>query len=239
MPKSNSQETVVPTAGVKDVTVYIMGKPYSVPSDKTIMGAIHHVGYQLIRGAGCREGFCGACSTIYRMPGDYKFHTAQACTKLVEDKMYLAQIPFVPADRPIYDLEALEPKAATFEKIFPETFRCLACNTCTKACPQDIQVMDYIQAVIRNDIAGCADLSFDCIACGMCAIRCPAEITQHQVGLLARRLYGRYLSPKGKNLPSRIAEIKQDRYAGEIKEMMGTEKSRLKEQYHSRDIEPE
>ncbi|MDH4235438.1 MAG: 2Fe-2S iron-sulfur cluster binding domain-containing protein, partial [Gallionella sp.] len=47
------------------ITVYILGKAYEVPSDATIMGAIEYAGHQIIRGAGCREGYCGACATIY------------------------------------------------------------------------------------------------------------------------------------------------------------------------------
>ena len=57
------------------VTVYIMGKAHKVPAEATIMGAIEYAGYQIKRGAGCREGFCGACATVYRLPGDYKIYT--------------------------------------------------------------------------------------------------------------------------------------------------------------------
>jgi succinate dehydrogenase/fumarate reductase-like Fe-S protein len=225
--------------GIKKVTVYIMNKSYQVPSDQTIMGAIEYAGYQLIRGVGCREGFCGSCATVYRIPGDYKFHMAPACSKLVEDQMYLAQIPYVPADKPVYNIEELKPDYTAFQKIFPEVFRCVACNTCTKACPQDLQVMDYIQAIIKNDIAQCADLSFDCIACGMCAIRCPAEMVQHNIGLLARRLYGRYLVPRGKNLPNRLKEIEEGKFNDEIQRLMSMSKEELINIYNTRDIEPE
>ena len=72
---------------VKKITVYIMGKGCKVPEDQTIMGAIEYAGYQLIRGVGCREGFCGSCATIYRLPGDYKFHMAPACSTIVEDQI--------------------------------------------------------------------------------------------------------------------------------------------------------
>ena len=37
-------------------TVFIMGKAHEVPADATIMGAIEYAGYQIKRGAGCREG---------------------------------------------------------------------------------------------------------------------------------------------------------------------------------------
>lgn len=223
--------------GVKEVTVYIMGKAYNVPSDQTIMGAIEYAGYQLIRGVGCREGFCGACATIYRKPGDYRFYTAPACSTIVEDQMYIAQIPFVPTDKPPYDIEELQPDYTALEKVFPEVFRCVACNTCTKACPQDLEVMDYIQAVIKNDLTQCADLSFDCIACGLCAIRCPAEMVQHNIGLLARRLYGKYLNPRGRNLKTRIEEISQGKFSEELQRLMSSEREKLAKEYGSRDIE--
>lgn len=80
-------------AAVRLVTVYIMGKAYEVPADATIMGAIEYAGHQIIRGAGCREGYCGACATIYRLPGDYKIRTGLACMTMVEEGMTLAQVP--------------------------------------------------------------------------------------------------------------------------------------------------
>ncbi len=91
------------------VNVYIMGKRHVVPEHATIMRAIEYAGHQIIRGAGCREGFCGACGTIYRLPGDYKLHTGLACTTLVKEGMSLTQIPSVPMEKAVYDLEKLTP----------------------------------------------------------------------------------------------------------------------------------
>ena len=48
------------------VNVYLFGKKYQVPDNLTIMRAMEYAGYQLVRGCGCRNGFCGACATIYR-----------------------------------------------------------------------------------------------------------------------------------------------------------------------------
>ena len=48
------------------VHVYLMGKMYEVPSNLTIMKAMEYAGYQLIRGCGCRNGFCGACATALK-----------------------------------------------------------------------------------------------------------------------------------------------------------------------------
>ena len=49
------------------VTVYLLGKKYSVPATLTIMDAMEYAGFKLVRGCGCRSGFCGACAVIYRL----------------------------------------------------------------------------------------------------------------------------------------------------------------------------
>ena len=219
------------------VTVYIMGKAYKVPAEATIMGAIEFAGYQIKRGAGCREGFCGACATVFRLPGDYKIYTGLACTTLVQDGMFLAQLPFIPAEIPIYDINSVNPNVTAFQKFYPEVFRCVACNTCTKACPQDLQVMDYIQAAIRGDIEQVMDLAYDCLSCGLCAIRCPAEIVQFNVGILGRRLYGKYLAQRSPELDARIKEIEKGVYNKEYKELMSMSFEKLKKKYYERDIE--
>jgi succinate dehydrogenase/fumarate reductase-like Fe-S protein len=231
------KEEKTPSQKAKMISLYIMGKRYEVPEGSTIMGALEYAGYQLKRGCGCREGFCGACATVYRTTDDYKIKTGLACQTVVEPNMYLAQIPFFPANKALYDLDELEPSISTFQEVYPETFRCVSCNTCTKACPQDLEVMDYIQALIRGDIAQAADLSFDCIMCGLCAARCPAEIVQYNVAVLARRLYGKYLSKKGEYLESRLKEIKEHKYDKEIEEFMHMDRESLNQKYYARDIE--
>lgn len=218
--------------------IYIMGKRYSVPETLTILTAMEYVGYQIKRGAGCREGFCGACATVYRTRDDYKLKTGLACQTVVEDGMYLAQIPFVPANRAQYRIEDAEANIATFQRLYPEVFRCVSCNTCTKACPQDIEVMDYIQATIRGDIPKAANLSFDCIMCGLCAARCPAEIAQYYVGILARRLYGKYLATSSRHLEDRLKEMEEKRFDREIEELVNMDRESLEQRYKSRDIEP-
>jgi len=222
---------------IKTATVFLMGKAHKVPADATIMGAIEYAGYQIKRGAGCREGFCGACATVYRLPGDYKIYTGLACTTIVEEGMWLAQLPVIPGQKALYDLKKLEPNVATIQRLYPEVFRCVACNTCTKACPQDLEVMDYIQAAIRGDIEEVMDLSFDCLSCGLCAIRCPSEIVQYNVGLLAKRLYGRFLAKKSKELEARIKDVKKNKFDKEYKELMKMKKEELKKKYYDRDLE--
>lgn len=225
------------TQSDKMVTVFIMGNAFKVPAEATIMGAIEYAGYQIKRGAGCREGFCGACATIYRMPGDYNIYTGLACTELVKEGMWLSQLPAIPGQKAIYELDELEPTVATIQKLYPEVFRCVACNTCTKACPQNLEVMDYIQAAIRGDIGRVMDLSFDCLCCGLCAIRCPAEIVHFNVALLARRLYGKYLSMKSPELEARLKEVENKEFDTEYNELMNMSKEDLKKRYYDRDME--
>ncbi len=221
----------------KMLTVFIMGNAYKVPAEATIMGAIEYAGYQIKRGAGCREGFCGACATVYRLPGDYNIYTGLACTELVKEGMWLSQLPAIPGNKALYDLNDLEPTVTTIQKLYPEVFRCVACNTCTKACPQDLEVMDYIQAAMRGDIEKVMDLSFDCLCCGLCAIRCPAEIVHFNVGLLCRRLYGKYLSKKSPELEKRLQEVQKGEHDKAYREMMNMSKDEIKKAYYDRDSE--
>jgi len=232
-----SSTTPVPAAAVRMVTVYIMGKRHRVPEHATIMRAIEYAGQQIIRGAGCREGFCGACGTIFRLPGDFKIHTGLACTTLVQEGMSLTQIPAVPMENAIYDLEKLKPDVNTLKSIYPVISRCVACNTCTKACPQGLQVMDYVQAAIRGDLETLMDLSFDCVACGLCALRCPAEIVQHKVAILGKRLYGRYLHKDSPELETRVDEVKQHKFDAEYVKLMALTKEDLVNLYYARDTE--
>ncbi len=218
------------------INIYISGELFQVPEGSTIISAMEYAGFQLKRGVGCREGYCGACATVYRETGDYKLKGGLACQTVVTDGMAVAMIPFVPAEKPTYNLEDLEADVSTFTKLFPTVFRCVSCNTCTKACPQEIQVMDYVQAIIRGDIKRAANLSFDCIRCGLCALRCPAEIVQYNNAILARRLYAKYLAPKSPELDARLKELDEKKYDKELEGLKKMPKDKLSEKYYSREI---
>jgi len=224
-------------AGVCEV--FIMGKSYQVPAGLTIMKAIEYAGYKFIRSCGCRAGFCGACSTIYRIEDEQKLGFDLACQKLVEDKMYLVQLPFVPASKAEYDIDKLKPSESTLITMYPEIARCVSCNTCTKSCPQEVEVMKYIQNAIRGDIAKCAEISFDCIQCGLCAMRCPADIKHYHVSQLARRLRGKYIDTRSRNLSKRLKEIEDRKYDKEIEKLMKMKKEDIYKKYSNREIEAE
>ena len=232
-----SEKTKNVAQKVGEVEVFVMGKSYKVPAGLTIMKALEYAGYRYIRGCGCRAGFCGACSTIYRIENEQKLGFDLACQKVVEDKMYLVQLPFVPATKAEYDIEKIKPEESTLLTMYPEIARCVSCNTCTKSCPQDIEVMKYIQMAIRGDIEKCAELSFDCIQCGLCAMRCPADIKHYHVSQLARRLRGKYIDPKSENLAKRIKEIENKKYSAEIKKLIEMDKKAITNLYSERKIE--
>lgn len=220
------------------VPIYIMGKRYDVPTSLTIMKAMEWAGYTLVRGVGCRGGFCGACATVYRIKGDPKLYFGLACQTVVQPEMYLGQIPFFPAERANYDIATMEPTAAALFRTYPELLRCLGCGACTKACPQELDVKGYMAAAMRGDISSVASLSFDCILCGLCAARCPAEEPQYNIALLARRLQGRYLSPSSTHLHSRVAEVENGEFEISLNELKTLPVEQLKERYEQRDIEP-
>jgi len=128
------------------IPIYIMGKRYEVPPSLTIMKAMEYAGYRLLRGCGCRGGFCGACGTAYRVRDDPRLYFGLACQTVVQPGMYLAQIPFFPARRATYDIASLQPTAAALFATYPQLLRCLGCGACTKACPQEIDVRAYMAA---------------------------------------------------------------------------------------------
>ena len=231
------------TATVESLTsnkipIYIMGKRYDVPDALTIMKAMEYAGFKFVRGAGCRGGICGACGTVYRKPGDYRIHVGLACQTMVEPEMYLTQVPFYPATRASYDWETIEPTGEAVAELYPELFRCVACNACTKICPMDVEVMDYIAALKRGDIEAAAEISFNCIQCGLCASRCMGELPQYHIAQLARRLQGGKLAPKTEHLEAMVNKIAEGYYNDKLAELKQMDPDQLRKLYVEREMEP-
>ena len=101
------------------ITVYLYGKKYTVPSSLTIMEAFEYSGYQLVRGCGCRNGFCGACATIYRIKGETTLHGCLACSTKVEDNMCVASLPFFPLEKEIYNIEEIRSECSCIRRSIP------------------------------------------------------------------------------------------------------------------------
>lgn len=219
------------------VSVYLFGKKYEVPESLTIMEAMEYAGYQLVRGCGCRNGFCGACATIYRIAGERALKTCLACSTKVENNMYVATLPFFPLVKAVYDMEKINPSQQIMMQLYPEIYACVGCNACTNACTQGLNVMQYIAYAQRGEYDKCAEESFDCVMCGVCSSRCPAEISHPQVAMLARRLNGKYLAPHCDHLDERVREIEEGKYQALIEELMNKPLDEIKELYNTREIE--
>jgi heterodisulfide reductase subunit C len=221
------------------VPIFVMGKRYDVPDTLTIQKALEYAGYQLVRGCGCRGGICGACGTVYRFPDSYRIEVGLACQTVVQPDMYIAQVPFFPGNKAVYDIESLEPTGATLAALYPEIFKCVGCATCTRSCPMDIDVLGYVSKAIQGDVAATAESSFDCVMCGLCSARCPAEEVQYNVAILARRLYARHLVPKAKHVAKAAQNVEAKKFEKDLRALMGKSVDELKKAYKALEIEPD
>ena len=219
------------------VNVFLFGKRYQVPESLTIMKAMEYAGYQLVRGCGCRNGFCGACATIYRIKGQQELKSCLACQQQVEEGMYVATLPFFPMVKQVYDIEQIKPTQQIMMQLYPEIYSCIGCNACTKSCTQELNVMQYIAYAQRGEYEKAAEESFDCVMCGVCSSRCPAGISHPQVALLTRRLTGKYLAPQTEHLINRVAEIDRGDCKAALEAIMNTPLEEQKNLYNHREIE--
>lgn len=239
--------------GDRLIPIQIMGRTYEVPDSLTIMKAVEYAGHQYIRGCGCRGGICGACGTFYRLPGDYQLQTALACQTVVQPGMMVMQLPYFPANRPDYNLETLNgrldedgsqpPSRETLHesvrRLYPEVYRCVGCATCSRTCPMDIDVMDYVALIGRGDMEKATEVSFACIMCGLCAIRCPAQISQYTAAMYVRRLTGRYLTPKAEHVRTRVIQVQAGEYDDRLAQLRSMGMEQLAGLYAARDREPD
>jgi len=225
---------------VRMIDIYIMGKHCQVPEGLTIMTALEYCGYNLIRSCGCREGFCGACATIYNFINDSTIRYALACQTVVQRDMVITQIPFFPAAEALYNVEDLEPKEGEnkLTELYPDILTCFGCNNCTKSCPQDLEVMEFMSDAIRGSYEKVYEKSFDCLMCGLCAARCPQGLQPYNIALAARRLRGAHIAPKSQHNLDRVKEIQEGKFDAELKKLKKMTKDELRELYAKREIEP-
>jgi heterodisulfide reductase subunit C len=221
------------------VPIFVMGKRYEVPDTLTIQKALEYAGYMLVRGCGCRGGICGACGTVFRFPNSYRIEVGLACQTVVQPDMYIAQIPFFPGNKAVYDIESLPAVGGTIAALYPEVFKCVGCGTCTRSCPMDIDVLGYISKAIQGDIAAVAEGSFDCVMCGLCAARCPSEEVQFNIAILARRLYARHLVPKAGHLEIAVKALQGKAYDKALQELKNKSLDELKKLYKNLEAEPD
>jgi heterodisulfide reductase subunit C len=221
------------------IPIFVMGKRYEVPASLTIQKALEYAGYQLIRGCGCRGGICGACGTVYRFPASYRIEVGLACQTVVQPDMYIAQIPFFPGNKAVYDIETVPADGGTIAALYPEVFKCVGCGTCTRSCPMDIDVLGYISKAIQGDIKAVAEGSFDCVMCGLCVARCPAEEVQYNIAILARRLYARHLAPKAAHVAKAVKSIERGTFDKALQDLKKMSVDELKKLYKGLETEPD
>ena len=235
--KDMDMDTNTKTDTESMVNIYLFGKKYSVPSNLTIMCAMEYAGYRLVRGCGCRNGFCGACATIYRIKGDRELKSCLACQTKVEDGMCVGKIDSFPLNKRTFNIEEIKASDNIVGQLYPEIFSCIGCNACTKGCPQGLNVMQYIAYAQRGEYEKAAHASFDCVGCNICASRCPAQISHSAVGLLCRRLTGKYIAPKCEHLAQRVAEIENGDYVTLLEKLKKMPLDEIKDLYNKREIE--
>jgi heterodisulfide reductase subunit C len=215
-PKKAAAKSPAPAKAAEEPTVpiFLMGKRYEVPASLTIQKALEYAGYQRIE-------------------------VGLACQTVVQPDMYIAQIPFFPGNKAVYDIETLPPVGATIAALYPEIFKCVGCGTCTRSCPMDIDVLGYISKAIQGDLTSVAESSFDCVMCGLCAARCPAEEVQYNVGILARRLYARHIAPKAEHLAKAVAAVENKEFDKAIDALKKKNLDELKKLYKALEVEPD
>ena len=70
-------------------------------------------------------------------------------------------------------------------------------------------------------------------------MRCPADIKHYHLAQLARRLRGKYIDTKSKNLSNRLKEIESRKYDNEIENLMKMDSKEILKLYKNRKIEAE
>jgi len=213
----------------KMISVEIMGRPYSVPEGLTMLRAMWYTGHEVVRGAGCLGGFCGACAATYRTKDDVRLRNTLACQTLVEDGMsFFLNFSYYPNRKVIFDLERIsDPKQELF-KIYPESSLCRNCNACTEACPQGIDVRDGVWKAVFGDFEKVSEMFMDCVMCGQCIPVCIADIAPNHVALYASRAQGARLNAAPQNLTQRVAEIQSGKYTSEWTKILSMNEEELK-----------
>ena len=199
----------------KMVRVEIAGKPFEVPEGVTLMKALWYTGQEVVRGAGCLAGFCGACATYYRTKDDPKVRTCLSCQTAVQDGMSFSMMPPFPARKAIYDITQLKDPKQDLFTLYPEAPLCRNCNACTEACPQKIDVREGVWKAVFGDFKAVSEMFMDCVMCGMCAPVCIADIAPNLVAVYASRVQGAYFTDKPPRLDQRIQDIQDGLYASE------------------------
>jgi ferredoxin len=193
------------------VEITYLGVHYQVSSELTVVRALESVGIRIVHGSGCRMGYCGACSLVYRRRGDAKLIGALACQTIVVDGMDICRLPSFPVHHEPFDAVGSKRPARELLRLYPEVKDCIECGACTEVCPQGIDVMSTVASLAAGELETATVLSYECISCGLCAARCPESITPFTVANQARRSTAISMG-RAPRLAARIEAVKRGDY---------------------------
>ncbi len=204
----------------QSVAITVGDEKHTVPEGMTVIQAMWHLGDAMVKNVGCLGGACGACAIICRLPGQMLPKTALACQTMVSEGLNIRFLQGDPSKKEIAPLPAETPSRETVFQYYPETRRCVACQACTSACPQGIDVMVGVREAMIGDLALVAERFTTCVMCGFCAAVCESRIRPHRMGLYARRLAGAFYPKPPTQLDMRIAEISSGQFDREWNDVM-------------------
>lgn len=206
---------------LETVSIEFMGKTYRVSKNTTLLGALLETGWSSVRGKGCLGGCCGACATIYRLPGESHVRTGLACQTPVQDGISFSLVGQFPSPRPEYRLsEIADPKQTLFD-LFPEVAGCQNCRSCVQACPQGIiDVMRGVWHAVFGNFQAAAEVFLSCVQCGLCTRICKAGLRPYLVGVYARRTQGALLTEQPPELAERILKIESGAFEAEWEQVL-------------------
>lgn len=205
----------------KLITVEIMGKTYSVPEGLTMLQALWYTGHDVVRGAGCLGGVCGACATTYRTRDDVRLKTCLACQTKVEDGMsFSLTFAYYPNRKVPYRLEEIKDPKQDLFRFYPEAAMCRNCNACTEACPQGIDVRDGVWKAVFGEFRKVAEMFMSCVMCGHCIPVCIADIAPNHVAVYASRAQGVFFTKLPEDLSRRIQQIESGQYDEEWEKIL-------------------
>ena len=171
----------------RKVEIKVSGKSLLAREGETVMHALWAEGRADEIQTGCVGGVCGACTATVRFPDGRQGGSDLACLRLVEEGMEVFPYPIdaAPSAEPV-----LSPDVEKLRQSFPTLDRCTKCESCTKACPMGIPVMESVLRMQKGEFDAVADDFITCIHCGLCRFVCEDRVKPHNMGLWVRRSQG-------------------------------------------------